>query len=80
MKKQTLLTIVNPLLGLLMINQALTGMFHLYLSRRAFTILHEWGGFVLAAMALVHIVLNWNWFKARFRQRSGSHNSKNAMS
>lgn len=68
MKNQTALKIVNPLLGLLIINQAFTGMFHLYLSSRAFAILHEWGGFVLSAMVIVHVVLNWSWVKAQFRR------------
>lgn len=67
MTKQSALKIVNPLLGLLIINQALTGMFHLYLSNSAFKILHEWGGFVLSAMVIVHVVLNWSWVKAQFR-------------
>ncbi len=73
MTKQTLLKIVNPLLALLMINQALTGMFNLYLSNRAFTILHEWGGFVLSAMVIVHVALNWGWIKAQFRQHRVYH-------
>ena len=73
MTKQTALKIVNPLLGLLIINQALTGIFHLYLSNRAFTILHEWGGYVLVTMVIVHVVLNWGWVRAQFLRRRKSH-------
>lgn len=72
MTKQTALKIVNPILGLLIINQALTGIFHLYLSNRAFTILHEWGGYVLVTVVIVHVVLNWGWVKAQFLQRRKS--------
>ena len=77
MTKQTALKIVNPLLGLLIINQAFTGMFHLYLSNRAYTILHEWGGFFLSAMVIVHVVLNWSWIKAQFRQHRRSRKIEN---
>lgn len=77
MSKQSYLKIVNPLLGLLVINQAVTGIFHLYLSNRAFTILHEWNGFVLSAMVVVHVALNWSWVRAQFwpyRKRRGIEN------
>jgi len=67
-KKQTALKIVNPLLGLFMITQALTGTFHLYLSERAFKMLHEWNGLVLLSLSIVHVVLNWSWIKTQFFQ------------
>ncbi len=69
MAKHSALKIVNPLLGLLIINQALTGIFHLYLSIRTFTIMHEWGRLLLSTMVIVHVVLNWSWVKAQFRQK-----------
>lgn len=77
MTKQNALKIVNPLLGLLIINQTFTGMFHLYLSNLAYTILHEWGGFVLSAMVIVHVVLNWSWIKTQFRQHRRSRKIEN---
>lgn len=66
MKKQTALKVVNLLLGLFIVNQFLTGTFHLYLSNRAFTILHERSGLVLFVLSIVHVVLNWGWVKAQF--------------
>jgi len=68
MTKQSALKIVNPLLGLLMLNQALTGIFRLYLSRSAFTIMHERAGYLLFAMVVVHFTLNFGWVKTQIRQ------------
>jgi hypothetical protein len=79
-KKQTALKVVNPLLMLLVINQVLAGTFHLYLSNRAFTILHKWGGFLFAALCIVHVVLNWSWIKAQFLQPKRSRKNRSRES
>ena len=70
MKRNTMLKIVNPILGVLVINQILTGIFGMSLSREAFEILHKDGGFVLAGAAVLHLILNWNWVKANFFKRA----------
>ena len=75
-KKQTALKIVNPLLGLFIINQALTGTFHLYLSNRVFRFLHEWSGLALFVLSILHVVLNWGWIKAQFLQQRPSRGDK----
>jgi len=69
MKRNTMLKIVNPILGILVINQILTGVFGRSLSLEAFEILHKDGGFVLAGVAAIHLILNWNWVKANFFKR-----------
>jgi len=76
-RKQAALKIVNPLLGVLIVNQALTGLFHLYVSKSAFEVLHEKGGLLLLGMVILHVVLNWNWVKAQFwPQRKSSTEQK----
>ena len=70
MKRNTMLKIVNPILGLLVVNQILTGVFGQSLSREAFEILHKDGGFVFAAVAALHLILNWNWVKANYFKRA----------
>ena len=72
MNKQTALKVVNPLLGLLIINQFLTGTFHLYLSNRTFNVLHEWSGWALLILSIVHVVLNWGWIKVQLLRRRRS--------
>ncbi len=70
MKRNTMLKIVNPILGILIINQILTGIFGDSIPREVFEILHEDGGFVLAIVAALHLILNWNWVKATYFKRT----------
>jgi hypothetical protein len=73
MKRNTALKILNPLLGLLMLNQVSTALLHDLLPRQVFHVLHKQGGLVLAAVAALHLILNWNWIRANFgRARSAS--------
>ncbi len=66
MKRTTLLKILNPFLGLLLINQAATGIFHKVLSHELFEIFHAGCGLVLFVIGILHLILNWNWVKANF--------------
>ena len=63
------LKIVNPILGVLLLNQVLTGLLHDMLPHNAYEVLHEGGGIVFAIAALLHVVLNWNWIKANFLRK-----------
>ena len=72
MNRNVMLKILNPLLGLLMLNQILTGFLadELFrLSPNAFGILHEGGGIVLTVGILLHVVLNWAWIKATYLKK-----------
>jgi protein-S-isoprenylcysteine O-methyltransferase Ste14 len=66
MKRHSALRILNPILALLLLNQIIVGLFHLSLPHNAFEILHQGGGIILAAAALLHVILNWNWVKVNF--------------
>ncbi len=68
MKRNTALKILNPILGVLALNQILTGFLGDHLSHEAFEILHEGGGIAFGVVALLHVILNWNWVKANFRR------------
>jgi protein-S-isoprenylcysteine O-methyltransferase Ste14 len=63
-KRNSVLKILNPILALLLLNQILVGLFHGFVPRDVFEILHQGGGIVLATAALLHVILNWNWVKA----------------
>ncbi len=69
-KRNTLLKVLNPILGLFFLNQILAGIFREALSRRAFEILHERGGIVLTILVIIHVTLNWNWVKANFFKKA----------
>ena len=61
-----MLKILNPILGVLLVNRIVTGIFHEALPHEAFEIMHEGGGLVLAVVAILHVILNWHWVKANF--------------
>jgi len=66
MTRNTLLKILNLLLGLLMLNQVLTGFFHGSFSHEAYELLHEGGGVALAVVTVLHLIMNWNWIKISY--------------
>ena len=69
-KRNTILKILNPILGVLLVNQILTGLFSDSLSLKAFGILHQGGGMVFTIAAILHVILNWNWVKANILKRA----------
>lgn len=68
--KNTLLKIVNPVLGVLFINQVLMGLLNDFIPRKVFEVLHGGGGIFFAGVAMLHIILNWAWIKANFFRKS----------
>jgi hypothetical protein len=70
MKKNTVLKILNPILGILLINQVLMGLLHDILPHKVFEVLHEGGGIVFAIVVILHIILNWSWIKANFLRKA----------
>jgi hypothetical protein len=73
MKRNDMLKVVNPILGLLVLSQILTGIFGEALPYKAFEILHKGGGYFLASVVALHLFLNWNWVKANyFKKRAPS--------
>ena len=66
MKKTTMLKIVNPVLGILFLNQIITGFLFEKMDYETFEMVHGWGGMLLTVFALAHVILNWNWIKSNF--------------
>ncbi len=70
MNKAKLLRAVNILLFISFIIQAVTGVIFALGIRvpylRALAEIHEYNGLILAAVACVHILLNFGWIKANF--------------
>lgn len=69
MTRTSALKIVNPILGVFLLNQVITGLLRDMLSREAYEVLHEGGGIVFALVTLLHVVLNWNWIRANFLRK-----------
>jgi hypothetical protein len=66
MKKNTLLKILNPVLAVLAVNQAVTALFSDELSHETFEILHQWAGALFLTLIAFHFILNFNWVKANY--------------
>ena len=70
MKKNTLHKFIVPILAVLLISQAVTGLFlRDKISAEAFEVLHEGGGIVLVCLVALHFMLNFGWVKANFLNR-----------
>lgn len=62
MNRKNLLKVVNVILGILFLNQAITVIIFSFLSRDLYEFLHV-GGFLLIIAALLHIHVNWAWIR-----------------
>jgi hypothetical protein len=61
-----MLKILNPVLAVFFINQAISVIFRDSFSSSAFGIFHKAAGAILLCLIAVHIILNFNWVKANY--------------
>jgi len=66
MNKNTMLKILNPILGATVLNQALTGLLYDFLSPDTFEFIHKGGGIVLVLGVMLHVIFNWNWIRVNY--------------
>lgn len=68
MNRPKLLKIVNPILGLSFFAQAATGLMLFFgiWESEAVAEIHEWNGFAMIALVVIHLWLNWGWVRANF--------------
>lgn len=69
MNRMNLLKIVNPVLAVLALNQAITGLLSDLLPRPVFEVIHQGGGIAFAITAGLHVFLNWNWIKSTYLRK-----------
>jgi hypothetical protein len=72
MKRSTALKILNPVLLVMFVNQAVTVLFREGLPRGAFKVFHMGGGTILLSLIAIHFILNFNWVKANYFPKSQS--------
>lgn len=65
-KKQSILKIVNIAALFLFLVQAISGIAHEAIPFAIFEKLHGTTGYLLVAVVMTHILLNWSWFKSNF--------------
>jgi Domain of unknown function (DUF4405) len=68
--KNTALKIVNPILGILILNQPLSGLLLSVTDWGFFEDLHVVGGVLLFLFVVVHVMLNWRWVTSNFRKKA----------
>ena len=66
MKRNTALKIINPIILVLFVSQAVTALFSDRLSPDAFGFFHKGGGTILICLIILHFILNFNWVKANY--------------
>jgi hypothetical protein len=66
MKRNNLLKILNPILLVFFVNQAITVIFRESFSREMFGIFHKTAGGILLCLMALHLILNFNWIKANY--------------
>lgn len=70
MGKSRFLPILNVLLFFAVLFQAATGIFEERLDETFFEHYHPLVGFIMTALVIIHLVLNWGWVKVHiFRLR-----------
>jgi hypothetical protein len=65
MNKKDALKIVNPMMAIFMLNQALNGLLSDLMPYDLFHLLHK-GGWILTPLSIAHVVLNWSCIKSNF--------------
>jgi hypothetical protein len=66
MSGNKVLKVLNPILAVLLLNQAATGFLADSLPHETFEVLHEGGGVALVVVALVHLLLNGRWIVSSY--------------
>ncbi len=66
MKRNTFHKILNPILFVFFINQAITVLFLDELPRWAFQVFHKTAGGIFLALIALHFILNFNWVKTNY--------------
>jgi hypothetical protein len=69
MKKSTQLKILNALLGLLILSQALSGLLHERLAEETFERVHVLGGLLIVVGVILHLILNWGWVRQNYLRK-----------
>ncbi|MDQ7779854.1 MAG: hypothetical protein RDV41_09105 [Planctomycetota bacterium] len=69
MTRNSALKVLNLILAVLLLNQAVTGGLHEMLAHKTFEIMHGGGAALFLFCAALHVILNWNWVKANLFRR-----------
>jgi hypothetical protein len=60
---------INPIIGLLILSQLLSGLFNRMLHYETFEIIHKGGGILFFVVVIIHVALNWSWVKTTYLRK-----------
>ncbi|MGB2698074.1 MAG: hypothetical protein WBD28_09505 [Candidatus Zixiibacteriota bacterium] len=66
MNRMRWLKTINPILFILVLWQAVTGLGHNFLPEEVFEKIHVAGGLLLMTFVVIHLIFNWRWVKANY--------------
>jgi undecaprenyl pyrophosphate phosphatase UppP len=66
MKQGKVLKVLNVIIGILMLNQAVTGLLRERLPEETFEHFHIVGAVLLVTGTIFHLIKNWTWVKATY--------------
>ncbi len=69
MNKIKILKKVNFFLLIFFISQAVSGVGHKNIDHEIFEFIHYKGAYILIFLALMHLVLNWDWIRNNYFKR-----------
>ena len=69
MIKTRILLILNPIIAILILNQAVTGILKKSISYGTYEVLHGVGGIITVIAVIIHVILNWKWVSSNYFKR-----------
>lgn len=66
MNKSKMLKIINPIMTIIFLCLAGSGLANNFIPYEIFHAVHGKLGFAFVVLVLIHIYLNWNWIKSQF--------------
>jgi len=57
---------LNPILFLVFVIQAVTGVAYFLVSGEVLEEIHLFGGFLMIVIAAIHVFLNWTWIRSTY--------------
>jgi putative Mn2+ efflux pump MntP len=57
---------INPILFILVLWQAMTGLGRDFFGKEVFEKIHVSGGLLLIIFVVIHLMLNWSWVKSNY--------------
>ena len=69
MIKNRILKVLNPIIAILILNQAITGMFQEPISHHTYEVVHGGASVVTVIAVIIYVTLDWKWISSNYFKR-----------